>query len=86
MRAMIDDGLNKMCPGCSRQFESGSLARVMPDPPAVLCWRCVSGRYERGDIGADVEVSVSPLTIHKAIFAIDELISSILALNSKEDG
>ncbi len=67
---MSDDGLNETCPGCRRQFESGSLVKVMSDSSAVLCWRCVSGVYERGDIGVDVGVSVSSLIMRRAIFAI----------------
>lgn len=51
----------------------------MIDPPAVLCWRCVSGGFEGGDIGVDVEVSVSSLIMRRAIFAIVSPVALIVS-------
>ena len=82
---MADDGLNEICRGCRRQFNEGALAKVMTNPPASLCLHCVSDRYERGDLRDEVEIIVSPLMIQKSIFAMEELISPILALKPKED-
>lgn len=83
--SLADDGLNEICRGCKRQFNDGALAKVMTAPPAYLCLHCVSDRYERGDLRDEVEIIVSPLMIQKSIFAMEELISPILALKPKED-
>lgn len=81
---MADDAANATCPDCRRQYEEGALAKVMTAPPVSLCWHCVSDRYERGDMGDEVEVSVSPRMIRRSIFTADALLSSILELKLKE--